>query len=101
VFLKLKIFSQKHNLQKDLSLKTNMSLGKLIKTGKSIAREISSQHSKTVAIRKQLVVKNNIRDYHSYQSFISKLKKAEKHEQKLEKQWWDVQDKIRVERRKL
>jgi len=77
-----------------------MGLSNLIKKGKRIAKEITTQHTITVKIRNRLFVKGNIEDYERYRKIIAELKKAEKHEKELEKQWGLNQEKIRKERLK-
>jgi len=72
-----------------------MGLNNLIKKGKRIAKEITTQHTITVKIRNRLFIKGNIEDYERYRTIIAELKKAEKHEKILEKQWWLNQEKIR------
>ena len=75
-------------------------MNNLIQKGKRIAKEITTQHTTTVKIRNRLFIKGNIEDYERYRNIISELKKAEKHEKELEKQWWLNQEKIRKERLK-
>lgn len=77
-----------------------MDLKNLISRGKIIAKEITGQHRKTVELRNQLVKEYTLKNYNTYVSMIAKLKKAERHEQKLERDWWRIQEKIREARKK-
>jgi len=76
-----------------------MDLKKLISRGKVIAREITGQHRKTVELRNQLVKEYTLKNYNRYVSLIAKLRKAERHERKLERDWWGIQEKIREARK--
>ena len=76
-----------------------MDLKKLISRGKVIAKEITFQHRKTVEYRNQLVKEFTLKNYSRYVSLLAKLRRAERHEQKLEKDWWNIQEKIRKARK--
>ncbi len=76
-----------------------MDLKKLITRGKVIAKEITYQHRKTVDCRNQISKEYTLKNYTRYVSLLAKLRKAERHEQKLEKDWWIIQEKIRNERK--
>lgn len=78
-----------------------MGSNNLINKGKRIAKEITTQHTITVKIRNRLFIKGNIEDYERYRTIIAELKKAEKHEKELEKQWWFNQEKIRKARKNI
>jgi len=66
---------------------------------KVIAKEITIQHRTTVQLRNQMVQEYNHNNYPKYISLVSRLKKAEGHELKLEKDWWIIQGKIRKARK--
>jgi len=76
-----------------------MDLKKLISRGKVIAKEITFQHRKTVECRNQLVKEFTLKNYSRHVSLLAKLRRAERHEQKLEKDWWNIQEKIREARK--
>ena len=76
-----------------------MDLKKLISRGKVIAKEITFQHRKTVECRNQLVKEFTLKNYSKYVSLLAKLRRAERHEQKLEDDWWNIQEKIKKARK--